>query len=61
MDILAICKTAKGLGIALTNAELGSDMCDAWIARVTLAQNLFEAGELGACADMIREANAYAI
>ncbi len=61
MNINEICEAAQQLEIKLTNAELGTDLCEAWEDRVVLAAKLFAEGEFDACQTMIDEANRYAI
>jgi len=48
-DISEIIKSAMALGIKLTHADVGSELCNAWADRVALAQMHFERGEMEAC------------
>jgi hypothetical protein len=61
MDINQIIEAAKSLGIALTNAELGTELCKAWSDRVELAWSRWEAGDMQGCQRAINMANKYAI
>jgi hypothetical protein len=60
-DINQVCASAKQLGIKLTNANLGTDICDCWIDRVLLAAMHFERGDMAACQAAIDSANAYSV
>jgi hypothetical protein len=60
-DINQIIEAAKALGIKLTNAELGTELCECWIDRVLNAQVAFERDDMTTCQEMIDSANAYAI
>ncbi len=60
-DINTIILQAKSLGIKLTNAELGTDLCQCWIDRVELAAMYFARGEMTKCQAAINDANRYAI
>jgi hypothetical protein len=51
---------AKQLGIKLTNAELGSEICEAWADRVRWAKACFDEGRMDECQRAIEDANAYA-
>lgn len=59
--ISQIIDRAKLLGIALTNARLGSEMFFAWCERVELAAAQFDRGDMVACQESINSANQYAI
>jgi hypothetical protein len=61
MNINQIIEAAKALGIKLTNAERGTDLCQCWADRVALAKSYFDRGEMAKCQEMIAEANRYAI
>ena len=61
MDINEIIAAAKDLGIKITAAELGTDLCQCWEDRVALAKSYFDRGNLVKCREMIKEANRYAI
>ena len=52
---------AKELGIRLTNAEVGTDICQAWEDRVDLAIKYWNDGDMENCQAAIDEANKYAI
>ena len=52
---------ARQLGISVTEAELGSELCQAWADRVLGAKAKFEAGDMEGCQELIGEANRYAI
>jgi hypothetical protein len=52
---------AKELGIKLTAAELGTEICQAWADRVLQAKAQFDRGDMEACKVSIDEANACAI
>jgi hypothetical protein len=52
---------AKALGIKLTDAVLGSELCQAWADRVLYARKVFEDGNMQECQLAIEDANAYAI
>ena len=56
-----IIAAAKQLGIKLTNAELGSEICEAWADRVRWAKVCFDDGRMDECKLAIEEANAYAV
>ena len=56
-----IIATAKALGIKLTNAELGSEHCEAWADRVRWAKVCLDEGRLEECQRTIEDANAYAV
>ena len=60
-NINEIIKAAKDLGIKLTNAEIGTELCYAWADRVALAQMHFDRGDMIACQRAIDGVNAYAI
>ena len=60
-SINEIIKAAMDLGIKLTNAELGTEFCQAWEDRVALAKMQFDRGDMVACQAAIDGANAYAI
>jgi hypothetical protein len=51
---------AKQLGIKLTNAELGSELCEAWADRVRWAKVCWDEGRMDECKAAIEDANAYA-
>jgi hypothetical protein len=62
MDInFQIIDHAMSLGIKLTNAELGTEICQYWEDRVQCAAMEFERGDMEACQEMIDNANRYAI
>jgi len=52
---------ARELGIKLTNAEIGTDICQAWEDRVDLAIKYWNAGDMERCQEWVEEANRYAI
>ena len=52
---------AKQLGIKLTNAELGTEICQAWADRVLQAKMHWNNKHLALCEEMIEEANKYAV
>jgi hypothetical protein len=56
-----IIDTAKHLGIKLTNAELGSEICEAWAGRVCWAKVCWDEGRTEDCKAAIEDANRYAI
>jgi hypothetical protein len=56
-----IIDAAKQLGIKLTNAELGSELCEAWADRVLQAKKHYDDGRMEDCKRAIDDANAYAI
>jgi hypothetical protein len=60
-NINEVIKSAVNLGITLTNADCGSELCEMWAARVAQARMHFDRGEYAACQVMINEANASAI
>jgi len=60
-NINEIIKAAMALGIELTNAELGTELCNAWADRVALAQMHFDRGDMVACQRAIDGANPYAV
>jgi len=60
-DIIQIIKAAEALGINVTAAELGTELCNAWIDRVAAAKTLFDKDDMAGCQEMIDEANSYAI
>jgi hypothetical protein len=60
-NINEIIKAAKDLGIKLTNAEIGTELCNAWADRVAMAQMHFDRGDMIACQRAIDGFNAYAI
>jgi hypothetical protein len=60
-NINEVIKSAVNLGITLTNAECGSELCEMWSARVAQAQMHFDRGEYAACQTMIHEASGAAI
>jgi hypothetical protein len=60
-NINEIIEAAINLKITLTNAELGSELCEAWSARVLQAKQHAERGEPVECETMRAEANRYAI
>ena len=60
-DLIDVIRVAMALGIKLTNAELGTEICQALADRVALAQMHFEGGDMIACQRAIDGANAYAI
>jgi hypothetical protein len=53
--------SAKALGIKITRAELGSDICQCWADRVLYAQKAFDDGDMAECQAAIEDANIYAI
>ena len=60
-NIKQIVEAALALGIKLTHADLGTDLCQCWADRVALAKSYFDRGEMAKCQEMISEANRYAI
>jgi hypothetical protein len=60
-DINEVIATAKALDIKLTNAEIGTDICQCWIDRVVGAWLAYDRGDMEGCQDLIDSANAYAI
>jgi hypothetical protein len=60
-DIDGIIDAAKALGIVLTNAEIGTEICQSWCDRVLWAKACWDQGKLDACQAAIDEANRYAI
>ena len=52
---------AKQLGIELTNAELGSELCEVWADRVLQAKKHYDDVDMEGCQEMIEDANAYAV
>jgi hypothetical protein len=52
---------AKQLGITLTSAEIGTELCEAWEDRVDLAIKYWDEGNYQECQSWIEEANRYAI
>jgi hypothetical protein len=61
MDTDQIITAAEALGIKMTAAHWGTELCQCWADRVALAQSYFERGETAKCQEMIGEANRYAI
>lgn len=61
MNIDQLTTAAKSLGITLTNAEIGTDLCDCWQDRVQQAAMLFERGDMAGCQAAIDAANGYAV
>lgn len=59
--MIKIIEAAKALEITLTNAELETEICQAWANRVELAVSLFAKGDMKGCQAAIGEANRYAI
>jgi hypothetical protein len=60
-DVNTVIEAAEGLGIKLTNAELGTQACEQWADRVMNAKLLFDRGDMAECKAAIEDANAYAI
>ena len=60
-DMIDIIRVAMALGIKLTNADVGSYLCQCWIDRVLLAAMHADRGEMAACQAAIDSANAYAV
>ena len=56
-----IIAAAKQLGIKLTDADLGSEICEAWADRVRWAKVCCDEGRLEECQRAIEDANAYAV
>ena len=59
LDENEIIAAAKQLGIKLTNAELGSELCEAWADRVRWAKVCFDKSRTEDCQRAIEDANAY--
>jgi hypothetical protein len=59
-NINEVIRQAKALGIKLTNADLGTDLCQCWTDRVELAAMYFARGEMTKCQAAINDANRYA-
>lgn len=61
MNIEQITEAAVKLEITLTNAEVGTDLCQCWADRVQAAWYAWQDGDLDRCRESIDAANAYAI
>ena len=61
MTIEQITEAAAKLGIDITNAEIGTDICQCWADRVQAAWNAWEDDDMVRCQEAIDAANAYAI
>ncbi len=56
-----VIRAARQLGIRLTSAKLGTEMCQAWADRVLDAKSAYDRNDMERCKEMIADANAYAI
>ena len=61
MDTDQIITAADLLGIKMTSAHFGTDLCQAWMDRVALAKSYWDRDDMENCQAMIDEANRYAI
>ena len=61
MDTDQIITAAELLGIKMTAAHFGTDLCQAWMDRVALAKSYWDRDDMTKCQEMIDEANRYAI
>ncbi len=60
-DENVVIDAARKLGISVTEAEFGTELCQAWADRVLGAKMAFEDGDMELCRELIGEANRYAI
>jgi hypothetical protein len=60
-DINEVINNAKALEIKITNANLGTELCECWIDRVMDAKRAWDCGDMTECQALINDANRYAV